>query len=80
MVIKINVTKEQLEMLKASVEKTNLDTLEVTNPALLLQKMLQREVDTMDVFVDIFLASGEVNLVGDIFEQEEVDDCVKVLE
>lgn len=64
--IKLNVTDEQLEKFKLEVEQLGGGIC--TNPILMLTKLFQQDIETIDVYVDMVFDGGG-NSIGDVFDE-----------
>lgn len=73
--IQIEVSEEQLEQMVKQL-KQDYDVVEVTDPALCMQFLLQNCADQASWFVDMLGDGGGNSVVDEILEMEQVKECM----
>lgn len=75
--IQIEVSDFQLEEMVKQLKK-DYDVIEVTDPELCIQFLLQNCADQASWFVDMLGDSGGNSVVDEILEKEQVKECMIV--
>lgn len=73
--IQIEVSDYQLEEMVKQL-KQDYDVIEVTDPALCMQFLLQNCADQASWFVDVLGDSGGNSVVDEMLELEQVKECL----